>query len=59
VTLLDRIRRFWAPAPEADHPLSAEERDEDRPETAYDERADTLERLAGGDFDPDRPPTET
>jgi hypothetical protein len=54
VSFLERIRRFWSSAP-PDHPLSAEERDEDRPASADDEKADVLERLAGADFDPDDP----
>ncbi len=59
MTLLERIRRFWAPARDDDHPLSEEERHEDRSDTAYDERARTLERLVGGNVDPDRPRTWT
>jgi hypothetical protein len=45
MNILDRFRRFWGSAPSPDHPLSEQERDEDRVETAYDERADTIERF--------------
>lgn len=53
MNLLERFKSFWKPAPSEDHPLTAEERDEDRPASAYDERARGAERFAGGDFDPD------
>jgi hypothetical protein len=49
----ERIRRFWKPAPEYDHPLTAQERDEDRPATAYDEVARAAQNFLGPDFDPD------
>ena len=55
MSLRERLRRWWRSAPEPDHPLNAEERDEDRWMAADDERARTLESLAGGDFDPDDP----
>jgi hypothetical protein len=53
VNLFDRIRRFWEPQPDADHPRTEGERDEDRPATAHDERARTEEEFVGRDFDPD------
>ena len=53
LTLLERIRRFWKPAPEIDHPLNARERVEDRPASAYDELAQSAEDFVGDDFDPD------
>jgi len=56
VSFLERIRRFWRPAPPPDHPLSAQERDEDRQSSAADENARALESLAGGGFDPDADP---
>jgi hypothetical protein len=55
--LLERIRRFWSPAPPPDHPLSAQERGEKRWPSAADERARALETLASADFDPDEDPT--
>jgi hypothetical protein len=55
VSFLDRIRGFFGSTPTPDHPLSARERDEDRQESADDERARVLENLAGDDFDPDDP----
>ena len=51
--LLERIRRFWNGGPGEDHPLTAEERAEDRPFTAFDERARLEQQFVGGDFDPD------
>jgi hypothetical protein len=51
--VLDRTRRFWLPRSEDDHPLTEEERREDRPASTYDERAEEAERFVGGDFDPD------
>jgi hypothetical protein len=53
VTVLERIRRFWKPAPEYDHPLTAQERNEDRPASAYDEVAHAAQNFLGRDFDPD------
>jgi hypothetical protein len=53
VSFLERIRRFWSSAPPPDHPLSAQERGEDRQSSAADENARVLESFAGGDFDPD------
>jgi hypothetical protein len=49
VNLLERIRGFWKPRPAGDHPLTERERDEDRPRTAYDERARTAEEFIGDD----------
>jgi hypothetical protein len=51
--LLDRFRRLWRTGTGPDHPLTAEERDELRSKTAYDEDAETFERYVGGSFDPD------
>lgn len=45
MNILDRFRRFWGAAPSPDHPLNEEERDEDHTATAYDERAETIERF--------------
>jgi len=59
VTFVERLRRFWSSPPVPDHPLSAEERDEDRWMSADDERARILEDLAGDDFDPDDGATES
>jgi hypothetical protein len=53
--LLERIRRFWKPRPGDDHPLTEQERDEDRSATAYDERARAVEEFVSPDFDPDDP----
>jgi hypothetical protein len=53
LTLLERIRRFWKPAPEIDHPLDERERVEDRPASAYDELAQSADDFVGDDFDPD------
>ena len=50
---LDRMRRFWNPPSAQDHPLSDQERDEDRPATGNDERARALDEFVGDDFDPD------
>ena len=50
---LERIRRFWNRPPAEDHPLSEQERDEDRPATANDERARALQEFVSDDFDPD------
>jgi hypothetical protein len=53
MSLVERFRRFWRPAPSPDHPLTAEERDEIRPKSAYDEDADVIEEFVGDDFDPE------
>jgi hypothetical protein len=55
VSLLERIRRFWKPRAGDDHPLTEQERDEDRSATAYDERARVVEEFVSRDFDPDDP----
>lgn len=55
MNLLERLRSFWKPARAPDHPIGAEERREDRPATAYDERARTAEEFVGADLDPDEP----
>jgi len=56
VSFLDRIRRFWSPAPPPDHPLNAQERDEEHWASADDERSRAPESLGGGYFDPDDDP---
>jgi hypothetical protein len=53
LTVLERIRRFWKPAPGIDHPLDARERVDDRPASAYDELSRDAEHFVGDDFDPD------
>jgi hypothetical protein len=53
VSFLERIRRFWRPAPPPDHPLSAQERDDDRQSSAADENAPVLESFVRGHFDAD------
>jgi hypothetical protein len=53
MTFRDRLRRFWLREPAPDHPLSAEERDADRPMTAYDEVAETATEFVGGGFPDD------
>jgi len=58
VSFLERIRRFWSLAPPPDHPLSAQERDEERGSSAADEKARVLASLAGGGFDPDDDPAD-
>ena len=58
MSFLERIRRFWSSAPPPDHPLSAQERDEERQSSAADEKARVLESLTGGDFDPDDDPAD-
>jgi hypothetical protein len=56
MSIWERIRQFWRPGRGPDHPLTEEERDEDRPASAYDERARTTEDFVGDDFDPDAQP---
>jgi hypothetical protein len=53
VNVFERIRRFWLPGRAEDHPLRKQERDEDRPTSAFDERARVEEEIVGDDFDPD------
>jgi len=53
MSLFERIRRFWSAGRADDHPLTEQERDEDRPSTAYDERARVIDEFVGDDFDPD------
>jgi hypothetical protein len=55
MNLLERLRNFWRTAPAPDHPLTTQERREDRPATASDERARTEEEFIGADLDPDEP----
>jgi hypothetical protein len=52
VGLLERIRRFWRPGRDPDHPLSEQER-EGVPPTAFDEVASLAERYVGETFDAD------
>ena len=55
MNLLERIRSFWKPRPADDHPLTEQERDADRPHSAYDERARTAEEFVGDDLDSNEP----
>jgi hypothetical protein len=55
MNLLERFRNFWRSAPAPDHPLTAEERREDQPASAYDELARAAEGFVGADVDPDEP----
>jgi hypothetical protein len=55
MNVLERFLNFWRPRPLGDHPLTDEERDEDRPARTYDELADTATEFVGRDFDPDDP----
>ena len=55
MNVLERIRRFWKPLPDIDHPLSEQEREEFRPASAYDEVARAAADFVGADFDPDAP----
>ena len=55
MNVLERFLNFWRPRPADDHPLTAEERDEDRPATTYDELARTATEFVGSDVDPDGP----
>jgi hypothetical protein len=55
MNLVGRIRRFWKPRPADDHPLTEQERADERPPIAYDERARTAEEFIGDDLDPDEP----
>ncbi len=48
MNLLTRIRRFWQPAPEPDHPLSEAERGEQRSPYAFDEDARAADEFVGG-----------
>ena len=55
MSLLDRIRHFWRPA-KLDHPLDEPEREEiERPQSAFDVRADLEQEFVGRDLDPDEP----
>jgi len=55
MNVLERFLSFWKPAPAADHPLTEEERAEDRPERTYDELARSASEFVGSDVDPDDP----
>jgi hypothetical protein len=54
VSIIERIRRFWGPSSEPDHPLTEDER-KGVPPTAVDEAASQAERFVGDAFDPDAP----
>jgi hypothetical protein len=51
MSILDRLKQFWSPAPPPDHPLSEEERveQERHPHAAYDESARQIDDYADGD----------
>jgi hypothetical protein len=55
MTLRERFRRWWKPAQyDADHPLSEEERDAERPRRFMDERGKLDPyTVGGGPIDPD------
>ena len=53
--VLKRIRSFWKPRPADDHPLTGQERDQERERFADDERARIAEGFVGNDLDPDEP----
>jgi hypothetical protein len=53
MSLSERIRGWFRPRPEPDHPLTEEERDEGRPETVADESANLIDEFTGPPFDPD------
>jgi hypothetical protein len=55
VNVLQRIWRFWKPAPNPDHPLTEEERHEHHAVSAWDEVGRAEEQFVGDDFDPDEP----
>lgn len=51
--LSERIRRFFGPAAAPEHPLTEEERDEERYPSTFDVRASALEHSVGDSFDED------
>ena len=53
MNVLERFLGFWKPRPADDHPLTDEERLEDRPARTYDELARSATEFVGSDFDPD------
>src|SRR5262249_24004193 len=53
VSIWDRIRSFWAKAPEPDHALTESERDAQHPDSAYYGLARAADDFVGDDFDPD------
>ena len=55
MNVLERFLSFWRPSPADDHPLTADERDGDRPARTYDELARSATEFVGNDFDPDDP----
>jgi hypothetical protein len=54
MSLLDRIRRLLR-SRDPDHPLSEQERNEHRPESAFEVRGEYEREFVGRDFDPDEP----
>jgi len=55
MNMLERFLGFWKPRPADDHPLTEEERIEDRPARTYDELARAATEFVGSDLDPDDP----
>ena len=55
MNVVGRFLSFWKPRPVDDHPLTEEERVEDRPARTYDELSRTAAEFVGNDFDPDDP----
>ena len=53
MSFVDRIRRFWSPAPPPDHALSEEEREDLRWASVDNEKAHALETIVGGESEPD------
>jgi hypothetical protein len=54
LSLLERFKRFWRPAPPADYPLSEEERESAPPSSAIDEaQANLVDRLGADHYDDD------
>jgi hypothetical protein len=53
MSLLDRIRGWFRPRSDPDHPLTEEERDEGRTVTTADESASLIDEFTGPAFDPD------
>jgi hypothetical protein len=54
MSIFDRIKQFWSPAPPPDHPLDEEERleRERHPDSVYDEAAREIDDDLGADRDP-------
>ena len=53
MSVVDRIRGWFRGRPDPDHPLSDEEREEDRIVTTSDESAGLIDEFTGPPFDPD------